>query len=245
MAFKTPYHQWQNFAGTSVGWFATDTQQLYEKNLKNPEKKQLLSDRGWINQTIVYQFNEHGFRSDNFDCGPGFVALGCSHTQGVGLHYEQLWATQVARTLGISSWNLGVAGAALDTCFRMSYYWLPLLRPKFVVLLAPTHRLEIHASNQVEVIHLATDDRVSRDGFLKNYATNEANNDINQLKNKLAIKLICNDLDIPFYCWDQTSWQQLPVNPVNAISIARDIMHPGPERHQNFANLILNTISNK
>ena len=240
---KEPHHSWQQYANQQLGWFGTDSQEAYHKHLSNPDTRQRIKSAHWLDANIIYQFNEHGFRADSFDRGPGFVALGCSHTQGVGLPYHSMWATIVAHTLGIQSWNLGIAGGSMDTCFRMAHYWLPKLKPKFVVILEPRYRLEIHRNNIIETISLATDERVAECWYLKEFAVNEENSYNNQLKNRFAINAICMELQIPLYHWTTNTWQQQPVASIeDSYDEARDLVHPGVRHNKNFANMILRTV---
>lgn len=240
---KAPYHSWQQYANQHLDWFGTDSQDAYHKHLSNSDTRQRIKSAHWLDANITYQFNEHGFRSDNFDQGPGFVALGCSHTQGVGLPYNSMWATIVARALEIQSWNLGIAGGSMDTCFRLAQYWLPKLKPKFVVILEPRYRVEIHRKKIIESISLATDERVAECWYLKEFATNEENSHNNQLKNRFAIQAICTELQIPLYHWTTDTWQQQPMDSVGeSYDEARDLAHPGVRHNKNFANMILRTV---
>ena len=55
---------------------------------------------------IQYQFNNQGFRSDrDFDFVPDWCFFGCSHVFGIGVPYEQIFASKFS-----NSHNYGVCG---------------------------------------------------------------------------------------------------------------------------------------
>ena len=68
----------------SVNWYPTDTEELYKKNIKLPDHRQILFDNNWIDAEIIYQINSEGFRTPEFaPSKKRFMALGCSFTKGM------------------------------------------------------------------------------------------------------------------------------------------------------------------
>ena len=89
---------------------------------------------------IQYRWNNYGFRTDNdfTDKEVGVVTLGCSHTEGVGHHYENTWGYKISKHFSQPHWNLGRGGKGLD-CANIDYYMVDdLLKYDKVFLLCPS-----------------------------------------------------------------------------------------------------------
>ena len=129
---SVPSHFNQQFASTTQLWNGTDSENNFKKNCAVPESRQILEESGWlVPESLTYKFNSEGFRDDEFDQQPAGLAIGCSHTQGVGIKNEHTWPSQLQSMMGQKIWNLGVGGAALDTCYRLLEYWINHLNVKF------------------------------------------------------------------------------------------------------------------
>ena len=96
---------------------------------------------------ISYEFNNHGFRSDNFENHADIPILftGCSYTEGVGLPLNKVWAKRLANKLAdetgktIPFWNLALAGAGLDSIAN-GLYWHSINFKKqldYIIILFP------------------------------------------------------------------------------------------------------------
>ena len=56
-------------------WSSTDSQEEWEYNLKN--QKDLLEKYGWMDTPVYYDFNSHGYRTDEFrESTDSIVAIG-------------------------------------------------------------------------------------------------------------------------------------------------------------------------
>ena len=67
-------------------WTFGDTEVIYNKN----KKKGVPYGPG----DIVYRYNNFGYRCPDFSLWkmpPSVVYLGCSHTEGTGIPYEEVW----------------------------------------------------------------------------------------------------------------------------------------------------------
>lgn len=232
-----PYHHQMEFSSKTVSWFSTDQAELYEHNLQDPDRRAVLEANGWINHDIIYNFNSHGFRCGEFEPGTGFVALGCSVTVGVGLPNNCVWPSMLSEKLEIPAWNLGVGGGAMDTNFRLAEYWLPILKPRFVVVLGTPLRIEIVLSDVVDSLQLRRwhDD----DWYLKNYTLYDENDRINYRKNIRAISDVCRDLEIPFWSMSIEDWGKGPGDDQRGYDWARDLIHVGPSMHRHFTDRIM------
>lgn len=233
---RPPYHRWRSHGGKTLAWLGTDTQLLYDHNCHDPERRARLERAGWYPYTpIEYKFNSHGFRTDEFDQSPGILALGCSYTQGVGLHQHQTWPGVVAQLTGQTVWNLGVGGASLDTCFRLLEYWVDNLKISAVVVLVPhIDRVEVVLNDaRVESCGPWTDSDYMKD-FYRCWVDHMDNSLINRRKNVLAMQAICIQRNIPIlFYYPETEFR----GEIGGGK-ARDLTHYGAGMHQRLAQKI-------
>jgi len=131
---RSHYHKHKN---STLFWLTSDTEDHYKRNIANKEKKQLLEMNSWLNKEITYTFNEYGYRCDSFDQFCEVLFVGCSQTIGIGLSLDVLWASRVAKQLDIPYHNIACGGADWQHTAQRLCYWLPILKPKTVVLKEP------------------------------------------------------------------------------------------------------------
>ena len=121
-------------ANTTIKWIDVDNPMTFEGN-KDFRKKYNLD---WTEDSITYKFNKFGFRSDEFDTSKdGALFIGCSHTMGVGSIWEETWPYMLSKKLNLLCWNLGQGGASSDSAYRLSHYWINVLKPKIIFFLVP------------------------------------------------------------------------------------------------------------
>jgi hypothetical protein len=233
--FMTPDHDSSLYANQTILWFQTDSEERYQKNLaeREPELRKFF----WVNRPFTYQFNSAGFRSDEFDAtAPGILFLGCSHTVGVGLPAETTFSNIIAKELNLKCYNLGVAGAANDTAFRLADYYIPRLNIKTVVFLSSERtRLELFTADQERLILMPSDSDVKENirGFYRYWLSNDVNSNMQHRKNVLAIQQLCSQHGIKFY---HREFLNFPL-----IDKARDLAHYGINSNRQIAEKILAT----
>lgn len=244
MKLTEPAHLGQEYAGQTLHWFPMDTEKRYQNHLIDTKKRSLLEQNNWIDREILYTFNSNGFRSDEFNNDqPGYVALGCSFTMGIGLPKEDVWCWQVGDYFKLKTWNLGLGGGSLDQCFRLATYWLEKLNPRFVILLEPPKtRFEV-LDNDCAINITPEETSWWQDRYVKTYLATSTNSDINRLKNIQAIGYLCNELNIPFYTWPPFT-EQLNTRSYYT-DFARDLAHNGPIYNRDFANKVIKYINNQ
>lgn len=246
MEFKNPpWHFGVQYANTDNNWLPSDTEELYNQQIQDPVRKNYFEMQGWVDSgSITYKINSYGFRCDEFNSNdPCIVVLGCSFTIGTGLPLDTIWPTLVGKDIGLKVYNLSWGGNSSDTCFRLAEYWLPKLNPKLVCMLTPPDaRVELlldrEEQNKSEVF--MPDSKSAwfspNDIYLKHWFVNDENARINSAKNKLAIKGLCDNQQIPFIVYDST--QEMSKSR-EEIGYARDYMHAGPTGHRMLANKII------
>ena len=223
-----PCHVQQQHAGKTLLWCSIDSEQEYNKNLKNTRQRELLAQNGWIDHKIEYQYNAQGFRSREINLAqPGFAVFGCSFTQGLGLPVDELYHERISKELSLPVDNFGVFGASNGLAFRLAHYWLPIIKPKFVILQTTfRERFEIINQHNVSTVmspafpQVATVQEVFRDWWFT-----DANSIADKQRNELAIQQVCHQLDIPVLVIDVEDFR----NPV--LGLSRDLTHPGPPSH--------------
>lgn len=235
----TPSHFNQHFESTTQLWNGSDSKERFKQNLSNAESGLRLRQLGWCDDPVLtYTFNDEGFRDEEFDQQPAGLALGCSHTLGTGLHAHQSWPSQLQTLLGQKVWNLGVGGAAADTCVRLLDYWINNLNVQFVVCAVPDKvRYEIFVNNNWSTILPSEQFQQNMfwlEAYHKRYLSYDQNSDQNRRKNLLAMQQICQNKNVPFYYHLLQGF--------NDAGLARDLMHCGPQPHYELAEKFYHTL---
>jgi hypothetical protein len=65
---NTPSHVQQQYAGKTLNWCSSDSEERFNTNLERIETLRLLGSNGWIDSDhprtkLTYEFNSQGFRS--------------------------------------------------------------------------------------------------------------------------------------------------------------------------------------
>lgn len=246
---KKPMHFGVPLAGQHLDWLPTDTKESFNKLCQDPEHRAYFESQGWHHPgAITYKINSDGFRCDEFEYDkPYLVALGCSFTAGIGLPLQTIWPELVGKELGLKVANLSWGGASSDTTYRLAEYWVPELKPKLVVILAPPQdRLELMLDHPsvaafrevpIDIYMPGSLPPGTIDNFLTHWFLNEDNGLINQRKNIRAIKNICDELNIPCISLRALDFMK---HPRSQIGYARDALHGGTIAHSKIADRILN-----
>lgn len=101
---------------------------------------------------IEYKLNDYGYRSDiNYSDllfnskTPYIVAIGCSHTEGIGVKNEDTWIEQLGKKLNLKTMNLGLTSASNDYCM-LQYKMMKTIQskpwinsPKYIFILQPPY----------------------------------------------------------------------------------------------------------
>lgn len=235
-----PWHFGMKYAGQTMEWLPTDTEESYRKLIQEPQHLEYFCQHGWDRPgAITYKINSQGFRSEEFDSSaPSVVTLGCSYSIGIGLPLESIWPTLIGQKLGLTVWNLSWAGTSADTCFMLAQYWIPVLRPKLVVMCAPPkHRVDLITEDPQwpHNTYMPGMNNIT-DQAIQQWLINDRNADLNNAKNKLAVQGLCAELGIKCLTYDAHEYF---ARSREEVEYARDHMHAGPKGHQMFSERIL------
>jgi hypothetical protein len=129
---------------------STDSEESFIVN-----KERLGEDWEYFNKEIEYNYNSWGYRSKEFDelKDDYMIVFGCSFTEGIGLHYDDLWATKLGKELNLDVLNLGMGAAGINfqfynTILIHSHILKKGKLPKLVVYQWPTKFRTAYAFNQ-------------------------------------------------------------------------------------------------
>lgn len=233
------HHSYRPLAGTIQEWDHFDSQERFTENKRT--KYDLLVKNNWLEKKISYSYNSEGFRSEEFDADTDSILfLGCSLTFGTGLPLEETYNYNISKKLGLKFFNLALGGTSNDTAFRFGYHYIPLLKPKIVVLASPEKtRLELcdagtiyYYRSQMKVYQMDT--------FYKKWLLDDVNSTLNQQKNILAIENLCLKENIKFVHFDAPS--MFLIDNVVEDDYARDLVHPGTATHSIISEKLLSMI---
>lgn len=214
--------------------------------LEISEKEILLSgdkeyQNFWAENQVSYYINSDGFRTYEFNQFldkkiPVSVALGCSHTLGLGIPIEWRWSNIIERQTNIPMLNFGLCGANGDTVARIFTNIGGLFDIKNVFILWPMQeRFETYNG---EDIYDKGPWNVT-DGEL--WTIDSYNSEQRYFKNSLIVKLVGryynieNIVDEKFLNY-RDAWENLPK--------ARDRRHGGLEFNELIAQKMLDKMIN-
>lgn len=223
--------------------FLYDSQETqYRQNYK--KNRRLLLVLGWDENSISYNINNYGYRSDvdfvqGDECN---VFLGCSYTLGDEIPYTKTWPFLVNAKLNDHKlYNLGVSGCGPETCYRVLKGFLNIVDIKRVFVLLPnTNRREIFYKDEWIQI-TATYSKNILDKRMIDSLFSPQETYINKLRSIDAIKYICSANNIPVYMLDMDS-QQLKEMQDNDKT-ARDLAHMGIKSHEKIAEIFLKNLT--
>jgi hypothetical protein len=231
-----PWHFGMRYAGQTLDWLPTDTKENYDRMTQDLAHCEYFAQKGWDQPgAITYRINSNGFRSKEFVPGTCLLALGCSYSMGIGLPESAIWPTLVGNSLSLDVYNLSWPGASADTCFMLAQYWIPVLQPRLVVFTAPPqHRLDLLDDH--EHTTYMPGQELSQNEFIQKWFTVDRNAELNNARNKYAIRGLCVEHNVP--CMTYNAHEYF-ARSREEVEYARDYMHAGPLGHKMFAERIL------
>ena len=227
-------------------WFPSDTDDLFESNLKKyPDSPHL---NFYKNNPIYYEYNNYGFRTtDDFNLEEnGNVYLGCSHTFGVGHNYLDMWSYKLHKKIGKGKfYNISEPSSGLMTQYRYLKYFSDKIKFENVFHFLPSecwNRYEFTFNgNPPELL-----DYKEKSKHLKKYSnfiTDVLLYDENmEFINSMcidAIKNICKENGAEYYLITD-GFKVENVDPYHKfMRPARDLMHYYVEEHDELSDLFL------
>lgn len=187
--------------GKELKWVPGDTEELFTAK-ESSESKTI-----YEKNPITYKLNLLGWRTnDNFSQEePANLFLGCSHTFGQGLYYEDVWAYKVNQHIGGKYYNVGWPGSSLITEYRKLKIALNTYTIQNVFLFLPHYtRYEIHntTTEGPQIFNPAWDYSEMSDEWRAHLGDSLNYNLMAELVVNAMIYL-CNENDVPLYTMSQ------------------------------------------
>jgi len=224
------YHTNIQYANQTLNWVIGDEYNAYLRNIKI--NYNALDDAGWIDEQIEYKFNNYGFRDNTFPYNIDFLAVGCSHTFGVGLKKEQVWVSKLGELLNKKVYNAGISGASMDTMYRLIDDITRNHDISNIFMFAPaSYRYELCVDDEKDIFEVYNVH--DNNNNTKPYFICTKNSWFNFNKNLKAIKYICAEQNINLIHFE-VDHDFIVDNKV------RDLMHSGPLAHEEFAKMFYN-----
>lgn len=230
---------WQPKSQTTT-WFSTDSKENYEKN----------RDKNFFSpDSFGYNFNNYGYRIGSTDWNfnsdqKKIITLGCSHSVGIGVPWENTWAYLLAQQLNCELFNLSVTGGTPDTVFRTLYFSLEKIKPDVVAIFWPAPiRWEFYEAMPWDAT--GADCNTPKLLSVWNTDANQINENHlinNRNKNILSVRLLQKIYGFKLLELDSESAITDYISSGNELSVdARDLIHPGVSMHQYTAKKFIDT----
>ena len=208
-------------------WFPGDTVENLEKQPKEHQK--IWNAKG----PIYYDINQYGFRCGVFpeeECRESITFLGCSLTQGIGIHKENTWPSLLANKLGLREINLGIPGGSTDSAFRVYNEWQTIHKSKLTcLLLPPCNRMELISNNKWANIGNWTSKGYNLADEVLVKLLDPILTEVRVERNVAAIKWVAQETDSTLITIDYTSTE------MEEDQLGRDNKHPGEQWHKLIA----------
>jgi hypothetical protein len=212
-------------------------------------------------ESISYEFNSFGYRSDEFDqygVAPGLMFIGCSNTLGIGIPLDCLWTTLVTRhfqtvwDMPIRQYNLAWSATGGDHVAMMVHQCTSVLKPRAVfVLWSYVNRLTWFETPKRRYHFLPSSTKfvpeAEHNAFLRLSTDSQAF--FNFVRNYNFVENALKAMGVPFFCGilerfeTDTLEYYVPLGPYvgrwNRLDTARDNQHSGVKSHADFADRII------
>lgn len=210
---------------TQTKWSGTDTVDRFKQN---PDFAK------WQDIGITYDFSNEGFRTYDFDFLLGKeidVALGCSHTMGVGLPIDSVWPSLIEKSRPCPMLNLGLGAGTTDTVARILTNITGLFQINTVFIFWPEFkRFETYSDENADFI-------IPNNSLIEHTWNMDQHISLHRFyKNKLIVDLLGHNTVTHVH---GTLFKNYRI-----LDYARDGMHFGPETHKLIAKLFLDKLTN-
>lgn len=230
----------------TVSFYYPDSEENWHKNKHKTR---------YTNTDITYKLNSYGLRSDEFNDALNYkkrvMFIGCSHTFGIGLPLESVWAYQFYKLLQKENladcgfYNLSYGGQSTDYVSRVVCNVISTIQPHAIFCAIPEFSRREFSMNKHVGPYVFRDEKqyqILLDDDHIRYQTQ---------KNLMMIDLACEKYNTKFYfaqsyCNKSANrFQILNINNLQNVfeydlyfevrDFARDCMHYGHSTHETYA----------
>jgi hypothetical protein len=237
------YWQSQTFEVSDYKWFLSE------------RKNKVLIDNGSDrNSNNKYTCNQLGFRGNSLPLkGKKLMAVGCSHTEGIGVNDDETWPYYLSSLLNYSHINFGYTGRSNDYISRCILSFTEEIKPDLVcIMYTYIERSEYYTNTGgIEPFHpipWGWFDDSENQSYLESKInlSNDNENFINWYKNHLLITNYLKNKNIP-YVWNGSF---LPTDYDDGYRFDGDYnidyrKHATPLQNKNYAEKLFNFIKER
>lgn len=233
----------------TINFYSTDNEKLFRKNEKSMGK-----DWKYYNSTIEYKFNSFGYRTKEISelSSDFLLTFGCSYTEGVGLHQNEVWPEHVSKSLNLDLYNHAKHSTGMDIQCYNAHLWAMSNKPKpkLVIIQWPYKTRKCFAyrtSKSIILRDMSYTNTVDGKWWEKRYVQDTGELEMNLLLWFESFNNIWKVEGVPVlnFTWDNDlmehlsrSRYQLHRIKTNTFDKARDLDHDGPGRHEETAHKI-------
>lgn len=209
-------------------------------------KNKSFQTSGSDNSTLnTYTYNSLGYRGDEFPLSDKtLMAIGCSHTEGIGVDDNQTWPFYISKKLNHSHINFGFTGRSNDYISRCILTFTEYINPDLVcIMYTYPHRREYYTSNNgIEPYHPSPWGWFEENTELfscMNKLSNTYDDYINWYKNHLLITNFLENKKIPFI-WNGIflETEYTDDNRFDGDYIIPYGTHATPIQNENYSNML-------
>lgn len=212
-------------------------------------------------ESISYEFNSFGYRSDEFDeagSTPALMFIGCSNTLGIGIPWNGLWTTHVTKHftrawgIPVRQYNLAWSATGGDHVAMIVHQCVDILKPQAVfVLWSYVHRLTWFETPSrryhfLPNYNLSTPE-TEHNAFQR--LSTDAQAFFNFVKNYNFVAWRLKAMGVPFFCGNLERFDvdilkhYVPTHSFagrwSRLDVARDNQHSGVKSHADFADKMI------
>tara|TARA_E500000318_G_scaffold111298_1_gene129383 strand:- start:13505 stop:14365 length:861 start_codon:yes stop_codon:yes gene_type:complete len=187
-------------------WIAADYEDTFNENYKKyPQFLEYYKKR-----PIKYYINKQNFRSKT-DFEPNKdkklnIVIGCSHTFGIGLHWEHTWPVILNKQLNTDFINLGIPGGCMEASYITLKRFIDMYDVQNVFHLQPVYARYLVFNNSKLVSFISIQENIFkllRFFFTENYIKSLFHDPdymvYSHIKHLENIKYICQERNIPYF----------------------------------------------
>jgi len=221
-------------------------------------------------KSFDYEFNSHGYRCPDFDRQNfNILSIGSSQVLGLSVPYEETTVYKLCslvadyKKTAVSNWNLGKAGVTNDYVCRVLLESLNILKPNLILIhLTSIYKTEIISDIHSGDIRQAIDIRNIPKFSNYQYSLAKKAFNLETLISKLYINLLTIRNALIHHNWALTfppdyfaligedevrrMKKFLPTTLENLdtykTDLGRDLLHPGPQSHTDYANYMFHEL---
>ena len=194
---------------------------------------------------LTYKYDNYGFRNnhslDSIQHSPYIVTVGCSHTMGAGIHYEDTYSYQLEELTGIPVYNMGLGGSSNEVSFFNLVWLLTNFHPPKLIVFQKAGMDRFPIINEDSVVSFNGPWSVIANTTLRDFVALADTIEYNKTK-FLMIEIMLQQLTAKHGVDLYIIPRNIPTMP-SFTDIARDISHGGRDFNEFLAKFIWSNIS--